>query len=334
MTSHAAHLQAPTPACSPSDCWYLTGPTASGKTTVGIELALLLNAEIISLDSMALYREMDIGTAKPTRDELARVPHHLLDLLPPTEDFSVSSYLQAAQAKIAEIRQRGREVLFVGGTSLYLKVMLRGIFRGPPADWDFRRQIAEELKSVSLEALHERLTLVDPLSAARLHPHDQRRIIRALEVHRQTGQPISHLQTQFEDGLPPEACRVFALDWPREELHRRINARVDRMFAEGLVAEVRGILERHGALSRTASQAVGYREVIEHLQGVRDLAATIEAVQARTRQFARRQLTWFRSLSECRSLLRSEERSARDVAEEILEQGAGPTVHSPPAAGT
>lgn len=322
MNAHAVSPQETTSAYTPLDCWYLTGPTASGKTSVGVELALLLNAEILSLDSMALYREMDIGTAKPIPEERARVPHHLLDLLPPTEDFSVSNYLQAAQTKIAEIRQRGREVLFVGGTPLYLKVMLRGIFSGPPADWEFRRQIEEELKTVGLEALHERLNLVDPLSAARLHPHDQRRIIRALEVHRQTGQPISHLQTQFEEGLPAEACRVFALHWPREELHRRINARVDRMFAEGLVSEVRGILERHGSLSRTASQALGYREVIEHLQGVRDLAATIDAVQARTRQFARRQLTWFRSLTECRSLLRSEDRSARDVAQEILQQGS------------
>ena len=321
MHSHAVSPQEAIPAHTPLDCWYLTGPTASGKTSVGVELALLLNAEIISLDSMALYREMNIGTAKPSQEERARVPHHLLDLLPPTEDFSVSNYFQAAQTKIAEIRQRGREVLFVGGSSLYLKVLLRGIFAGPPADWEFRRQIAEELKTVGLEALHERLNLVDPLSAARLHPHDQRLIIRALEVHRQTGQPISHLQTQFEEGLSAAEFRVFALDWPRAELHRRINARVDCMFAEGLVAEVRGILERHGALSRTASQALGYREVIEHLQGVRELTATIDAVQARTRQFARRQLTWFRSLTECRSLLRSEDRSARDVAQEILQQG-------------
>lgn len=299
-------------------CWYLTGPTASGKTGVGLELALRLGAEIISLDSMALYREMDIGTAKPSREDRARVPHHLLDLLAPTDECSVSNYLQAAAGKIAEIRARGREVLFVGGTPLYLKALLRGLFHGPPADWDFRRQIEDELQTAGLPALYERLQQVDPLSAARLHPHDKRRIIRALEVHRHSGRPISHLQTQFEEGTPAAQCRVFVLDWRRDELHRRINARVERMFAEGLVDEVRGILARHGALSRTASQAVGYREVIAHLAGRCGLAETIDAVKARTRQFARRQLTWFRSLCECRFVPVQAEASAQDVAEQIL----------------
>jgi tRNA dimethylallyltransferase len=146
-------------------------------------------------------------------------------------------------------------------------------------------------------------------------------MIRALEVYRLTGRPISHSQTQFEEGTPAEQCRVFVLDWPRAELHRRINARVERMFAEGLVDEVRAILARHGSLSRTASQAVGYREVIAHLQGERDWAATVRAVQARTRQFARRQLTWFRSLSECRLIPRNESSDARAVAEAILKLG-------------
>jgi tRNA dimethylallyltransferase len=308
-------------ACDPLDCWYLTGPTASGKTSVGVELAQLLDAEIISLDSMALYREMDIGTAKPTAEERQRIPHHLLDVLPPTAEFSVSNYREAALAAITEIRARGREVLFVGGTPLYLKALVRGILAGPPADWDFRRRIEEELATVGLEALHERLALVDPVSAARVHPHDKRRMIRALEVHRQTGQPISHLQTQFEDGTPAEECRVFVLDWARDELHRRINARVDRMFADGLVEEVRGLLARHGALSRTASQAVGYREVLAHLRGERDRPHTVEAVKARTRQFARRQLTWFRSLIECRFIARANGPTAREVAEEVLRVG-------------
>jgi tRNA dimethylallyltransferase len=264
---------------------------------------------------------MDIGTAKPTAAERAQVPHHLLDLLDPTEDFSLANYRDAAQEKIADIRDRGREVLFVGGTPLYLKALLRGMFSGPPADWEFRQRIEEELQVVPLAALHDRLKSVDPLSAARLHPHDKRRIIRALEVHRQTGRPISHLQTHFEEGVPAESCRVFVLDWPRDILHRRINARVERMFADGLVDEVRGILQRHGRLGRTASQAVGYREVIEHLRGERDLAQTVEAVQARTRQFARRQLTWFRSLAECRLVARSEDLTAGEVAQRILQDG-------------
>lgn len=301
------------------DCWYLTGATASGKTGIGIELAQRLDAEIISLDSMALYREMDIGTAKPTAQQRLRVPHHLLDLLSPRDEFSVSNYLEAARRTMAEIRSRGREVLFVGGTPLYLKALLRGIFRGPPADWEFRRAVEEELQQTGLPALYERLRQVDPLSAAKLHPNDKRRIIRALEVYRATGRPISHLQTQFDEGRPAAGCRVFALLWPRAELHQRINRRVDAMFAAGFVEEVGGLLERHVTLSRTALQAVGYREVINHLQGRLDLAATIEAVKARTRQFARHQETWFRSLSECRFVHLQADVTDQEAAQQIIE---------------
>jgi len=303
------------------NCWYLTGTTASGKTDIGVELAVLLDAEIISMDSMALYREMDIGTAKPTAEQRRRVPHHLLDIVDPTDDYSVSEYVDAAQQTIAGIRARGREVLFVGGTPLYLKALLRGILDGPPADWEFRQRIEEELQTVSLAALHERLQQVDPLSATKLHPNDKRRIIRALEVYHLTGQPISHLQTQFDEGLPADQCRVFALSWPRPRLHVRINARVDRMFAAGFVDEVQGLLARFGSLSRTASQAVGYREVIEHVRGHRDLEETVEAVKARTRQFARRQETWFRSLSECRPVLLQDDVSDKEMARRIADMG-------------
>jgi len=303
------------------DCWYLTGTTASGKTDIGLELAVLLDAEIISMDSMTLYRGMDIGTAKPTAEQRRLVPHHLLDVVDPAEDYSVSEYVDAVRRTIAEIRERGHEVLFVGGTPLYLKALLRGILEGPPADWEFRRQIEEELKTVSLALLHERLQQVDPLSAAKLHPNDKRRIIRALEVYHLTGQPISHLQTQFDEGLPADQCKVFALSWPRPRLHDRINARVDRMFAAGFVDEVRGLLERFGSLSRTASQAVGYREVIEHVQGHREMDETVEAVKARTRQFARRQETWFRSLSECRAVMLDARVNDREMAGRIAEMG-------------
>lgn len=304
---------------STTDCWYLTGPTAAGKTSVGLELAQRLDAEIISLDSMALYRGMDIGTATPTAEQRRQVPHHLLDVAEPTEDFSVSSYVEMARDCIADIRRRGHEVLFVGGTPLYLKSLLRGIFQGPPADWEFREQVEEEIQQVGIEALHHRLQQVDPLSADKLHPNDKRRIIRALEVYRLTGKPISHLQTQFDEGLPAEQCKVVVLSWPRAELHARIDRRVEAMFAEGLVDEVRRLLDQFGELGRTASQAVGYREVIEFLTGARDLDATVQAVKNRTHQFARRQETWFRSLSECRWLVRTEDASPAEVADQIIE---------------
>jgi tRNA dimethylallyltransferase len=303
------------------DCWFLTGPTASGKTGVGLELARLLEAEILSLDSMALYREMDIGTAKPSAQQRCQVPHHLIDILRPDEDYSLANYVDAAATKIAEVRSRGKEVLFVGGTPLYLKALLRGIFQGPPADWEFRKEIEEELKATGLDALHQRLRQVDPLSAAKLHPHDKRRMIRALEVHRITGRPISHLQTQFEEGMPASRCRVFVLAWSRQQLHERINARVDTMFAAGLVEEVRGILARYGKLSRTANQAVGYREVVDYLQRGGELSATIESVKSRTRQFARHQETWFRSLSECQPVEIDDTETNRSVAQRLFDIG-------------
>jgi tRNA dimethylallyltransferase len=302
--------KAPSPVPPAVDCWYLTGPTAAGKTQVGVELALRLDAEIISLDSMALYEGMNIGTAKPSLEDRARVRHHLLDMVPPTEEFSLSEYIDAAHEAIADIKGRGREVLFVGGTPLYLKSLLRGVYQGPPADWEFRQQVDRELESLPLAALHERLQIIDPLLAAKLHPNDKRRIIRGLEVFKTTGQRLSHLQTQFDEGGPASAARVFVLSWPRDELHLRIDARVEQMFAAGLVEEVRGLIAKFGTLSRTALQAVGYREVIEHLRGEEpgarsqgpgdgDLVSCIERVKARTRQFARRQETWFRALSEC-----------------------------------
>jgi tRNA dimethylallyltransferase len=300
------------------DCWYLTGATASGKTSVGIELAKLLNAEIISLDSMSVYREMNIGTAKPTDEQRAEVPHHLLDVVAPNEVYSLSQYIRDAHEVIGEIRLRGREVLFVGGTSLYLKSLLRGVYPGPPADWEFRNQIEAELETVGIEALHARLEQVDPLAAAKLHPNDKRRIIRALEVYKQTGRPLSHEQTHFDD-IPHEACKAFVLSWPRPMLHQRIESRVERMFQSGLVDEVKGLLERHGDLGRTAAQAVGYREVIGMLRDGQGLTESIEKVQARTRQFARRQETWFRNLAECEFVPLAKEPDPAEFARRIMD---------------
>jgi tRNA dimethylallyltransferase len=301
------------------DCWFLTGPTASGKSAVGVELAERIGAEIISLDSMALYRGMDIGTAKPTVQERSRVPHHLIDVLGPHEECSLAWYIEAAGHVAAEIAGRGRQVLLVGGTPLWLKGLLRGIFRGPPADWQLRNRLVEEADKNGPEWLHQRLAEVDPTSAARLHPNDTRRLVRALEVYEKTGRPISQLQRQFAEGLPASECRVFVLDWPREALAARIDRRGRDMFATGLVDEVRGLLEGPAPLSRTALQAVGYREVIEHLEGRRSLAETIELVGRHTRQLAKRQGTWFRSLSECRFVQVAEHLLPVEVAERIVQ---------------
>jgi tRNA dimethylallyltransferase len=299
-----------------ADCCYLTGPTASGKTSLALALATRLGAEIVSLDSMALYRGMDIGTAKPTPEERAAVPHHLIDVIEPDEETSVAEYVAAAERAVGEITERGRVPLFVGGTPLYLKALLRGIFSGPPADWELRRRLLATAEAQGNEQLHAQLAAVDPAAAKRLHPRDVRRVIRAIEVFEKTGRTISEHQQQFDRARPAEQCRVYVLDWPREQLLKRIDARVDAMFAAGLVDETRRLLAGPHPPGRTASQAVGYREVIAHLRGQRDLEATIAEVKLRTRQFAKRQMTWFRSLSECRWL--DATRTAEELTGEIV----------------
>jgi len=302
------------------DCWYLTGPTAAGKSAVGVELAQQIEAEIVSMDSMALYRHMDIGTAKPSPAERGRVPHHLIDVIDPQEEYSLAQYIEAAHHCVEDITSRGKKTLFVGGTPLYLKGLLRGIFQGPAADWAFRRQLQQDARQHEPDWLHRRLQEVDPAAAARLHPNDTRRLIRALEIYRLTGRPISEFQKQFDAGVPADRCRVFVLDWPREELHARIERRVSEMFTNGLVDEVPALLTGPKPPGKTARQAVGYREVIEHLEGRWNLAETVDLVQLHTRQLAKRQNTWFRSLSECRFVSLSGKADPIDIARRITKE--------------
>ena len=282
-----------------AQCWCLTGATASGKTGVALLLAERLGAELLSLDSMAIYRGMDIGTAKPTAEQRRQTPHHLIDLRDPDQEFSVADYLAEAERVIQEVRSRGKQVLFVGGTPLYLKCLLRGLFEGPGPDWDLRHEIQEELEHVGAKALHDRLALVDPLAASQIHPNDSRRIVRALEVFRSTGEPISHQQVEFEDPAPSDVRRVFVLRREREDQHARIDQRVETMIDEGLIEEVRTLTTDGKSLGRSASQAVGYREVLEHLAGEYDLPTTIERIRTRTRRFAKRQGRWSTTLSRC-----------------------------------
>ena len=306
-----------------ANSWFLTGPTAAGKTALALELAERLGAEILSMDSMAVYRGLDIGTAKPTTQERRRVPHWLVDLIEPDQEFSLAQYIEAAENVAADVHSRGHEVLFVGGTPLYLKALLRGIFTGPPADWELRRQMLAEGEQRGLDWLHQRLAEVDPAAARRLHPRDARRVIRALEVFEKTGRPISDLQQQFDRARAAEECRVFVLDWPRVELSARIDRRVEAMFGSGIVSEVAELLAAGRNLGRTARQALGYREVLEHLDGRRNLPETIELVKTRTRQFAKRQLTWFRSLSECRWLPMSPDADRSAQVEAIMQAAGG-----------
>ena len=295
----------------------LTGPTGSGKSRLALDLAERLGAEIVSMDSMALYRRLDIGTAKPTADERRRVPHHLLDVLQPWESASVAWWLERAAACCRDITNRGKRPLFVGGTPLYLKAVLHGLFDGPPADEAIRRRLSEEAVVHGRAALHARLAAVDPVSAARLHPNDVRRVLRALEVHELTGRPISAWQTQWkivdrgswivnreDKGNDSRSTihdpRCLCLDLSRPELYRRIDARVERMIAEGLVEEVRGLRQLERPLSRAAAQALGYKEMFDFLDGGASLDETVRRIQTRSRNFAKRQMTWFRRLPVCR----------------------------------
>jgi tRNA dimethylallyltransferase len=295
----------------------LTGPTGSGKSQLGVELAQQLGAEIVSMDSMALYRGMDIGTAKPGPAERQGVPHHLFDVLDPWQSASVAWWLRWAAACCQEIERRGRRALIVGGTPLYLKALLRGLFDGPPADPVLRDQLTYEAERWGPGALHQRLAQVDPASAGRLHPNDVRRVVRALEVWELTGRPISAWQQQWERGGPgvsevvapacaprPALVRCLWLDLPRSELYARINTRVHEMFAAGLVDEVRALRGLARPVSNEAAQALGYKEVFAYLDGRATLHETIARVQTRSRNFAKRQLTWFRHLPEARPVTR------------------------------
>lgn len=304
-------------------CWFLAGPTACGKTAAGLALAERIGAEIVALDSMSLYRRMDIGTAKPTAAERSRVPHHLIDVLEPHEEYSVAEYLRAADAACRDILSRGRRPLFVGGTGMYLRSLLRGVFTGPAADWEFRRQLDEELQHGSPEALHARLREIDPVTAQRLAPRDVRRVIRALEVHYLTKRPASELRQQ--PPLPPDQRprHVYWLSPPRVWLYARINERATRMICEGLVEETRQLLAGPHPPGRTARQALGYKEVIDHLAGATSLEEAMELIQTRTRQFAKRQHTWFRNLVECRAVPMTGSETPDELAQLVLDAAGG-----------
>ncbi|APZ94705.1 tRNA (adenosine(37)-N6)-dimethylallyltransferase MiaA [Fuerstiella marisgermanici] len=283
-------------------CWFLAGPTAGGKTATAIELAKILNAEIVSMDSMAIYRGMDIGTAKPSRDEQNAVPHHLIDVVKPHQEFSVSEYVLQASEVARQILKRDRIPLFVGGTGLYLRSLLRGVFEGPPADWELRNELQRGAEERGNDWLHSELQNVDPGTAAKLHPNDVRRVVRAIEVFRLTGQPLS--QQQQQTPLPPQKrpAAVFWIDPPRDWLHERINRRVDLMMQQGLLKETQQLLAAEPPPGRTARQALGYREIISHLEDGVPLDDAVEQIKTGTRQFAKRQHTWFRNLEECSSV--------------------------------
>ena len=268
----------------------IIGATASGKSELALQVAARTGSELLSVDSMQVYRGMDIGTAKPAADEQRRVRHHLIDVVEPTDTFTVARFVEMADATIADAAARKVPLVATGGTPLYYKALFEGMFEGPGAS----REIRDRLRLLSNDALHARLAAVDPAAASRLHRNDTKRLIRALEVHELTGQPISALQKEWGDPRPRHPAVWVGLDWDRDALNRRINARVKAMVEAGWLDETRQLLARHGELSRTAAEATGYAELIAHLRGTISLDDAIEQIKIATRQLARRQMKWFR----------------------------------------
>lgn len=317
-------------------CVFLAGPTAVGKTETTIKLVSRIpNIEVVSLDSMCIYRGMDIGTAKPSREMQQQIPHHLLDMLAPHEEFSVADYVETARTACEGIVERGGVPLFSGGTGLYLRAVLRGVFEGPPADWEIRNRLQAQADDAASRDDHfflmRQLEKVDPDAAMRLHPNDQRRIIRAIEVFELMGSTLSSQQKQHplpEGQRPPH---VYWLSPDRDWLHDRINQRVVAMFKDGLVDEVRELMKSDPPIGRTASQGLGYKEVIEGLAGDCNHELTpdkeakiIEVIQTRTRQFAKRQHTWYRNLDECVEVVVPETDSPDEIGERLASSIQGP----------
>jgi len=290
---------------------FIFGPTAVGKTSLSIELAKQLNGEIISADSMQVYRGMDIGTAKPTIEERQGIPHHLIDVRDPDEEWTVSDFVSECSRISAELTSKGKTPIIVGGTGLYLWSLIEGFaFPITPADKELRAR----LETIPTATLYSQLLTIDPAAAAKIHPNDKKRIIRALEVFELTGKPISELQ-KSRNSTPPLSVgnnkdQLFCLTLPRDLLYKRIEERVDAMLASGLVEEVKGLLAKGYSPTLTSLQALGYKEVVEYLAGRWSKETMVAELKKRTRNFARRQMTWFRRFKDVKWIEAANQTSA------------------------
>ena len=296
----------------------IVGPTATGKTAAGIELARRLRGEIISADSMAVYKGMDIGTAKPTPAERAEVAFQLIDVVRPDEDFSAAEFKRLADEAIADILRRGKQPIVVGGTGLYIRALIGRLnIPAAPPNREFRERLIAEAAQFGNEALLERLRAADPETAGRLHPNDQKRIIRALEVHALTGMPISHFHRTAGTTEVAYHVRLFGLTMSRPALYASIETRVDKQIESGLVEEVRGLLEKGYSPDLPAMKGLGYKQVAGYLRGEYDLRTAIDLLKRDTRRFAKRQFTWFRAEPGIQ-WIDVEGRSTSQVADEII----------------
>jgi tRNA dimethylallyltransferase len=294
---------------------FLIGPTAIGKTAIAVTLAKKISAEIISCDSMQVYKGMDIITSKPSVSLRKKIPHHLIDIVSPKSEYNVSRYRREALQKIKQVIKRGKTPLFVGGTGLYMSVLIDGIFKMKSQNKTIRQRLYREAERRGSQYLFERLQRIDPEAATKIHPHDTKRIIRALEVFAVTGKPISKLQEQRK-GLTDEfQIKIFCLNMEREKLYQRITERLEKMFAKGSLGEVKRLLKLK--LSKTASCAIGIKELKGYYGGLYDLEEAKRLMERNTRLYAKRQLTWFRKDKRINWINISDKESHKEVAQKI-----------------
>ncbi|MBF0490851.1 MAG: tRNA (adenosine(37)-N6)-dimethylallyltransferase MiaA [Candidatus Omnitrophica bacterium] len=296
---------------------FIVGPTAVGKTEIALLLAKKLSGEIISCDAMQVYREVNIASAKPSKQELDSVRHHCLNIVSVTEDFNVGRFREAATQAVLDIQQRGKPVIFCGGSGMYMMVLLDGIFEQLSRDPLLREKLQKEAILSGISSLHRKLSDLDPVVAGKIHPHDNKRIIRALEVCMTAGTAMSELQTQRQGLWNQMPIRIFAINRPREILYARVEDRVEAMFEQGLVKEVETISDL--PLSTNSATLIGLREVGGYLRGEYDLAQAKYLMKMNTRHFVKRQLTWFRRDKRV-EWINIENESAEDVVEGIMKQ--------------
>ena len=273
----------------------ILGVTASGKGRLAFDLAESRDAEILSIDSMKVYRRMDIGTAKPPQEARQRIAYHLIDVVEPSDSFSVGAFLDAASGAIQQIKNRKKEIVAVGGTALYIKSLLYGLFEAAGADEQLRAELHARAEAEGLVELHRELAAIDTVAAERINPNDARRIIRALEVYHITGKPISTFQKQWETKEPKHDWTIIGLQREKTDAGSRINKRVKKMIDAGLVDEVKALLAEEKPLSKQARCAIGYAEIIEHLSGRMNLEEATELIKKNSRRLAKGQRTWFKT---------------------------------------
>ncbi len=299
-----------------SPIFFLVGPTAVGKTEVSVKLAGMINAEVISCDSMQVYKDMDIISQKPSSLKQKQAPHHMIDIISPSQNFNVANYRKKALKIIKDIHKKGKIPLLVGGSALYMKVLIDGLFPSPKPDLKLRGRLKKESEFNEKDYLYKRLKRIDPETAGILHPNDTRRIIRALEVYFKTGIPMSELKKKTEGLKKNYNIKVFCLNRPREQLYDRINKRIDRMFKQGIIAECKRLKDRK--LSLSASQVLGCKEIFAYLDKKCTKVEVKQILKRNTRRFAKRQLSWFRNEPDISWIDINNNEGSKETAERIV----------------